>query len=83
MYGVGISKEGEIIDLGVKADIIDKAGSWFSYNDTRIGQGKENVKQFLKDNPDTANEIERKIREFYGIPQAKSQNNKQEEEEAA
>ena len=52
MYGKGISKHGELIDLGVAADIIDKAGAWFSYNDQRIGQGKENAKKYLKDNPD-------------------------------
>ena len=51
MYGEGISKHGELIDLGVAADIIDKAGAWFSYNDQRIGQGKENAKKYLKDNP--------------------------------
>ncbi|MDX1924613.1 MAG: recombinase RecA [Rickettsiaceae bacterium] len=63
MYGYGISKEGEIIDLGVKLEIIEKSGSWFSYNDTRIGQGRENVKQYLKDNPHISNEIEQKIRQ--------------------
>jgi len=50
MYGEGISKNGEIVDLGVSADIIEKSGSWFSYNDQRIGQGRENVKNFLKEN---------------------------------
>jgi recombination protein RecA len=63
MYGEGISKTGELIDLGVKAGIVDKSGSWFSYGDQRIGQGKENAKQFLKDNPKTADEIEKKIRD--------------------
>ena len=67
MYGEGISKYGELIDLGVAADIIDKAGAWFSYNDQRIGQGKENAKKFLKDNPDTALEIENKIRSNSGL----------------
>lgn len=62
MYGQGISKEGELIDIGVKLGIIDKAGAWFSYNDQRIGQGKENVKIFLKDNPDIREEIDHKIR---------------------
>jgi recombination protein RecA len=62
MYGEGISKNGEIIDLGVKANIIEKAGSWFSYNSTRIGQGKESAKEFLKTNPKIAAEIEDKIR---------------------
>jgi recombination protein RecA len=62
MYGEGISKNGEIIDLGVSADIIEKSGSWFSYNDQRIGQGRENVKNFLNENSDIALEIEDKIK---------------------
>ncbi|MBL3598399.1 MAG: recombinase RecA [gamma proteobacterium endosymbiont of Lamellibrachia anaximandri] len=62
LYGEGISHEGEIIDLGVKQSIIDKAGAWYSYNGDRIGQGKENVRQFLKDNPDIAEHIEERIR---------------------
>lgn len=62
MYGHGISKQGEIIDLGVKLEIIEKSGSWFSYNDIRIGQGRENVKQYFTDNPKIADEIEKKIR---------------------
>ncbi len=66
LYGVGISKLGEIIDLGVKLGIVEKSGSWFSYGDQRIGQGKENVRQFLKDTPAIATEIERKIREKSG-----------------
>lgn len=62
LYGQGISKEGELIDMGVKAGLIEKSGSWFSYGDQRIGQGKENVRQFLKDSPAVAKEIEEKIR---------------------
>jgi recombination protein RecA len=62
MYGQGISKLGEIIDLGVKAGVIDKAGSWFSFNSERIGQGRDNVRDFLKANPDIAAEIERAVR---------------------
>ena len=62
MYGEGISKIGEIIDLGVQADIIDKSGAWYSYKDEKIGQGRENTKQFLNDNPEMLNEIESKIR---------------------
>ena len=62
MYGEGISKIGEIIDLGVQADIIDKSGAWYAYKDEKIGQGRENTKQFLKDNPDILAEIEAKIR---------------------
>jgi recombination protein RecA len=62
LYGHGISREGEIIDLGVQHGLIDKAGSWYSYGDDRIGQGKENVREYLKTNPETAAEIEAKIR---------------------
>ena len=62
LYGHGISREGEIIDLGVQHGLIDKAGSWYSYGDDRIGQGKENVREYLKANPATAAEIETKIR---------------------
>lgn len=67
MFGEGISKMGELIDYGVKLDIVDKAGAWFSYGDSKIGQGKENSKIFLRDNPDIANEIEKKILESMGI----------------
>ena len=62
MYGEGISKIGEIIDLGVQAEIIDKSGAWYSYKDEKIGQGRENTKQFLKDNPEMLDEIESRIR---------------------
>jgi recombination protein RecA len=62
LYGEGISRMGEIIDLGVQHDIVDKAGSWYSYGDDRIGQGKENVREFLKNNPAMAEEIESRIR---------------------
>ncbi len=67
MYGTGISREGEIIDLGVKAGIVDKAGAWFSYDGTRIGQGKDNVREYLRDHPEMAREIENKIRQNMGI----------------
>ena len=67
MYGEGISKNGEIIDLGVNANIIEKSGAWFSYNGERIGQGRENVRRYLKDNPKITAEIEKKIRENSGI----------------
>lgn len=63
MYGVGISREGELVDLGVKAEIVQKSGAWFSYNEQRIGQGRENAKLFLVNNPEIADEIEKKIRE--------------------
>ena len=62
MYGKGISRESDILDLGVKADVIQKSGAWFSYNEDRIGQGRENVKIFLAEHPDICNEIEEKIR---------------------
>ena len=67
MYGEGISKAGELIDLGVQAGIVEKSGSWFSHDSQRIGQGRENVRQFLRENMDVANSIEHKIRESAGI----------------
>ncbi|WP_412562612.1 recombinase RecA [Thalassobius sp. MITS945101] len=67
MYGEGISKTGELLDLGVKAGVVDKSGAWFSYSDERLGQGRENAKQFLKDNVEIATEIEDKIRAAHGL----------------
>ena len=67
MYGEGISKTGEIIDLGVKAEVVEKSGSWYSYGDERIGQGRENVRKFLLEHPEMADEIERKIRMNEGL----------------
>lgn len=67
MYGEGISKTGELLDLGVKAGVVDKSGSWFSYGDERIGQGRENAKNFLKENTRIAYEIEDKIRAAHGL----------------
>lgn len=67
MYGLGISKDGNILDTGVAADIINKAGSWYSYNEHKLGQGRENSKDFLRDNPEVANEIEKQIRIKYGL----------------
>ena len=67
MYGAGISREGEIIDMGVEADIVEKSGSWYSYNGDRIGQGKDNVRDFLKENPEIAKDIEAKIRAKLGV----------------
>ncbi len=67
MFGEGISKTGELIDYGVKLDIVDKAGAWFSYNDSKVGQGKENSKVFLKENPEIAKEIEEKILTAMGV----------------
>ncbi|OAN52921.1 recombinase RecA [Magnetospirillum moscoviense] len=67
MYGEGVSKSGELIDLGVKAGVVEKSGAWFSYNSTRIGQGRENAKQFMRDNPAMAAEIENTIRANAGL----------------
>ena len=67
MYGEGVSKTGELIDLGVKAGVVEKSGSWFSHKSQRIGQGRENAKQYLKDHPDVAGEIERTIRQEAGV----------------
>jgi recombination protein RecA len=67
MYGEGVSKNGELIDLGVKAGVVEKSGSWFSYDSQRIGQGRENAKGFLKDNPDIAAKIEAAIRQNSGL----------------
>ncbi|MBM6837690.1 recombinase RecA [Clostridium saudiense] len=68
MYNEGISRNGNIIDVGVKENIVQKSGAWFSYNDIRLGQGRENAKQYLKDNPHIALEIENKIRSKYSLP---------------
>ncbi len=68
MYGEGISKTGELLDLGVKAGVVEKAGSWFSHDSTRIGQGRENAKQWLLDNPEIASKIELQIRQDEGLP---------------
>jgi recombination protein RecA len=67
MYGEGISKSGELIDLGVQAGLVEKSGAWFSYDGQRIGQGRENSKQFMRDNPDIAKGLEKKIRENAGV----------------
>jgi recombination protein RecA len=67
LYGEGISREGEIIDLGVQAKIVEKAGAWYSYNGERVGQGKDNAREFLRENPDIAREIENKVRESLGV----------------
>ncbi|WVN41572.1 recombinase RecA [beta proteobacterium MWH-UniP1] len=67
LYGEGISREGEILDLGSDADIVEKSGAWYSYNGERIGQGKDNAREFLRQNPDMAIEIENKLREKFGV----------------
>jgi recombination protein RecA len=68
LYGQGISREGEVIDMGVEAKVLEKSGSWYAYNGEKIGQGKDNAREFLKENPDLAVEIENKVREAMGIP---------------
>ncbi len=82
MYGQGISKEGDLLDLGVAQDIVDKSGSWYSYEDERIGQGRENAKNFLKEHPEMRADIERKVRLGCGLPvmdeKAKGEESKQE-----
>ena len=67
MYGEGVSREGELVDLGVQANIIDKSGAWFAYKGEKLGQGKENVKLLLKEKKELADEIEKQIREYYNI----------------
>ena len=68
LYGEGISRQGEIIDMGVNARILEKSGAWYAYNGEKIGQGKDNAREFLRENPDVAREIENKVRESVGIP---------------
>ncbi|MED0676707.1 recombinase RecA [Aneurinibacillus thermoaerophilus] len=72
MYGEGISREGSLLDIGTELDIVSKSGAWYSYNDERLGQGRENAKQFLKDNPDIAHAIEMKIRDHFELNQSVS-----------
>jgi recombination protein RecA len=67
LYGEGISREGEIIDMGVEARILDKSGAWYAYNGEKIGQGKDNAREFLRENKDLAAEIENRVREAKGI----------------
>lgn len=68
IYGKGISREGDILDLAADVDIVNKSGAWYAYKETRIGQGRENAKQFLRDNPDVCQEIENQVREHYDLP---------------
>ena len=67
MYGTGISRVGDLVDLGVECNIVEKSGSWFSYGEERIGQGRENAKQYLTEHPETAAEIEAKVLDHYGL----------------
>jgi len=67
LYGIGISREGSLIDLGVEQAIVRKSGAWYTYDGDQLGQGKENARNFLRENPDVANEIEKKIKEKLGI----------------
>ncbi|CAG9469437.1 recombinase RecA [Campylobacter upsaliensis] len=80
MYGEGLSREGELIDYGVKLDIIDKSGAWFSYKDKKLGQGRENSKAFLRENPELADEITKAIQNSMGIEGVMSDNSEEEEE---
>lgn len=68
MFGRGISKEGDVLDLGVKENIVEKSGAWFAYNNVKIGQGRENAKIYLQDNPAICQEIENKVRANYNLP---------------
>ena len=68
LFGEGISREGEVIDMGVGAGVLEKSGAWYAYNGEKIGQGKDNAREFLRENPDLAHEIENKIRDSMGVP---------------
>jgi recombination protein RecA len=70
-YGEGISRVGELIDLGVEQKLVVKSGAWYNYGDVRLGQGRENAKQFLRENPDLAEEIELRLRDALGLPTPK------------
>ena len=80
MYGKGVSKSGEIIDIASSLDIVEKSGAWYSYNGEKIGQGRENVKKFLMDNPDLAEEVEDLVRKHYKLDQ--NRENAQENEDS-
>jgi recombination protein RecA len=67
VFGLGISKEGDLVDLGVEANLVEKSGTWFSYNEARIGQGRENAKEYLKEHPDVAGDLEAKLLAHYGL----------------
>ena len=73
MFGKGISKEGDVLDLAAGLGIIVKSGAWYAYKDAKIGQGRENAKQYLRDNPEILEEVETQVREHYGLPTEKKQ----------
>ena len=75
IYGEGISKEGSILDLAASKNIVNKSGAWYSYGDIRLGQGRENARQFLKENKDIRDEIELKVLKEYGLDTYRSHNN--------
>ena len=79
MYGEGISKVGDLLDIASDIDIVKKSGAWYSYNDTKLGQGRENVKKFLQDNPDLIKEIDEKVRHYYKLDETRE--NAQEEDD--
>jgi recombination protein RecA len=70
MYGEGISKVGDLLDIAAEVDIIKKSGAWYSYQDTKLGQGRENVKKFLEDNPDIIDEVNIKVRNYYKLDES-------------
>jgi len=82
MYGEGISRHGDLLDMAVSVDLVEKSGSWYSYNGERIGQGRENVKNFMKDNPDLTDELYKKTRIALGLDQEKTSTEKEEDGEA-
>ena len=79
MYGEGVSQEGELTDLAVDANIIEKSGAWYSYKGEKLAQGRENVKLLFKSNPEFRNEIDELVREHYGISKKKDKTNKKKE----
>ena len=83
LYGEGSSREGELIELGVKHDLVDKAGAWYSYKGDRIGQGKDNVRNYMKENPEMSQEIETTLRDMLLKVSAKSEEAAEEEQDEA
>jgi len=73
VYGEGISRAGDVLDLAVEQDIVDKSGAWYSYGDERIGQGRENAKEFLREHPEVMAELDRKVRLGFGLPVAEEE----------